>query len=369
MLQKDQLPAAIDVPFCGYQLQSPFILASGPLTHNGEGMIRGYQSGFGAVVTKTIRLKPAVNPTRNMARIGHTSQMNCEKWSDIDRLSWYEKEIPDAVRAGAIVIASVGSTADEVREIAGNVEQAGAHMLELASYNEGDMLPMLEEAKKCCHIPILCKISANWPDPVKVAQACYERGASGISAIDSIGPGLKIDIQKRRPAMLSEDGYGWVTGEAIRPISLRINAEIARTIPGYRNLYGIGGVMQADDALEYLMAGCQAVGVCTACIIKGIGYITQLCYALSKRLDALGFSCAQEAIGLALANFPQEETVCSLQFDFDPAACTKCGRCEQVCCYQARKLTQSGMYFNEAACRNCGLCTEYCPTGALTASP
>ena len=63
--------------------------------------------------------------------------------------------------------------------------------------------------------------------------------------------------------MGSADGYGWMSGGAMRPIAMRINSEIARLGGKDLDLYGIGGVTVAEDAVEYLMFGCKAVGVCS----------------------------------------------------------------------------------------------------------
>ncbi len=78
---------------------------------------------------------------------------------------------------------------------------------------------------------------------------------NGICAIDSIGPTLKIDIEKAAPEMMSGDGFGWMTGAAMRPIAMRYNYQIAKENPQLMNLYASGGVMKADDAIEYMMAG------------------------------------------------------------------------------------------------------------------
>ena len=269
--------ASIGVKFCGYDLQSPFIVGSGPLTYGSEGMIRAYQAGVGAVVTKTIRLGAAINPAHHMAKISNESILNCEKWADSDRFQWYEKEIPEAVKAGAVVIGSVGHTPMEAQAIVEDVEKAGAHIIELVSYTEDTLLPMLDYAKAHVNIPVICKLSGNWPDAAGTAKKCYEHGADGICAIDSIGPTLMIDVEKRAPVMLSNDGYGWMTGAPIKPISMRINSQITRNVPGYKNLYGTGGVMKADDAIEYLMIGCNAVGICSVGILKGLDYVTKMC--------------------------------------------------------------------------------------------
>ena len=71
----------IEIEFCKRKLQSPFILTSGPLCYSAEGMIKGHQAGAGAVVTKTIRLSPAINPIGHIARFGQNSLLNAEKWA------------------------------------------------------------------------------------------------------------------------------------------------------------------------------------------------------------------------------------------------------------------------------------------------
>lgn len=375
MFDKSKLTGAdIGIDYCGHRLQSPFILTSGPLCYGAEGMIRGHQAGCGAVVTKTIRLGAAINPARHMTNLNTNSLINCEKWADIDRLGWYETEIPQTVAAGAIVIGSVGHTLAEAKAIVQDVERAGAHIIELVSYTEDTLIPMLDFAKANVNIPVICKLSGNWPDAVEVARKCLEHGADGICAIDSIGPTLKIDINKAAPALQSDDGFGWMTGAAMRPISMRINAEISSNHPELRNLYASGGCMKADDAIEFLMAGAMGVGLCTAPILKGIDYVSKLCYDLSARLDQLGYDSIESVWRKAQANFPTQELVCDLDFQFSPYKadgkkhCISCGKCETVCCYNARTLTFPDMAVDRELCRNCGLCVDVCPTGALTAT-
>lgn len=372
MFDKNKVTGApINVKYCGYDLQSPFILGSGPLTYGSEGMIRAHQAGIGAVVTKTIRLGAAINPAHHMAKISNEAILNCEKWADSDRFQWYEKEIPETVKAGAIVIGSVGHTPMEAEAIVADVEKAGAHIIELVSYTEDTLLPMLDYAKAHVSIPVICKLSGNWPDTAGTARKCYEHGADGVCAIDSIGPTLMLDIENRRPVMMSNDGYGWMTGAPIKPISMRINSQITRGVPGYKNLYGTGGVMKADDAIEYLMVGCNAVGICSVGIMKGLDYVEKMCYQLSERLKALGFASIQDAVGVALPNWPVSENITDMEFAYNADKCTKCHLCEKVCCYQARTLDVSGekpeMKLNRAECRSCGLCADVCPTKALTA--
>ena len=308
--------ADISTELCGIKLQSPFILSSGPLSYAAEGLIRAHQAGAGAVVTKTIRLSAAINPVNHIGVINKDSLINCEKWADSEAKVWFEREIPMTKEAGAVVIASVGHTQPEVEAIVANCEKAGADMIELVSYREEDLMPMLLAAKARVSIPVICKLSANWRDPVQAARQCIEAGADAISAIDSIGPTLKIDIEQARPEMASDDGYGWLSGGAIRPISLRIVSEVARL--GCENLIGIGGVTAGRDAIEYLMVGANAVGVCSVTILRGVEVISRLRRETSVLLGQLGYRSIATVKGAALANFPVEEKIAKLKFSYDP---------------------------------------------------
>lgn len=317
--------ADLSTELCGIKLKSPFILSSGPLSYAAEGLIRAYQAGCGAVVTKTIRHHAAINPVHHIGRIGKDSLINCEKWADSPPEVWFEREIPMAKKAGVVVIASVGHTLPEAEDLVKPCEDAGADMIELVSYTEDTLLPMLEATLKRVKIPVLCKLSGNWPDPVGIAKKALEMGASGITAIDSIGPTLKIDIKKARPEMMGKNGYGWLSGGAIRPIALRINSEIARN--GCPNLVGTGGVTCAEDAVEYLMVGCNAVGVHSIAVLKGVEYFEKLNYDLARLLEQLGYKDIPSVRGVALPNFPKEEIVAELEFHYEP----NYAPCQEAC--------------------------------------
>ena len=291
--------ADLSCELCGIKMQSPFILSSGPLSYAAEGMIAAHQAGAGAVVTKTIRLKAAINPTPHIGIVNADSLINCEKWADTPSELWFTREIPMAKAAGAVVIASVGHTLPEAEALVKPAQDAGADMIELVSYTEDTLLPMLQAAKARVSIPVICKLSGNWPDPVGTAKKCMALGADAISAIDSIGPTLKIDIKSARPEMNSDDGYGWLSGAAMRPIAMRIVSEIARN--GCNELVGIGGISKAEDAVEYLMAGAQALGICSSLIIKGMSHLTKVCKDLALLLDQLGYKSLAEVKGAALA--------------------------------------------------------------------
>ncbi|MEW6623350.1 MAG: FAD-dependent oxidoreductase [Bacillota bacterium] len=308
--------ADISTEIAGVKLKSPFILSSGPLSFSADGLIRAYEAGAGACVTKTLRDNAAINPVPHIGAIGKDSLINCEKWSDWEAEVWIKREIPKAKKAGVVVIGSVGHTPAEADLLVKDVEDAGADMIELVSYSEETMIPMVEITRRKVSIPIICKLSGNWPDPVGTAMKSLAAGADAISAIDSIGPTLKIDIYNAKPEMNSSDGYGWLSGAAIRPIALRIVSEIARK--DCKELIGIGGVTKAEEAVEMLMAGAGAIGICSIAIIKGMGIFTKLCKDLAVLLEQLGYNSIRSVKGVALPNFPTKEVVAKLDFTYKP---------------------------------------------------
>ena len=361
--------ADLAVNLCGIELENPLILASGPLSWSAMGIRAAYAAGAAAVVTKTIRPEATVNPVPHIAALKRGSALNTEGWSDLPARQWIEQELPslrhrqDTALAGqgGVLIASLGHTPAEVEILAASLVQAGADMLELVSYRATDAAPMVETAKRAVSIPVLVKVSANWPNLAAVVEACLQAGADGVTAIDSIGPVLRVDVQTGLPLLGS---FAWLSGQAIRPLAVRAVAEIclAHDLP----IVGTGGVGRAEDIVEMVMAGATAVGVHTAPLVQGLGWFGKTLNRLEHWLEERGHARLSELRGLALPHLRQPVSHASLAFTFDSEGCTLCGRCEIVCAYEARRITaESGMWLDETACRSCGLCTSVCPTGAL----
>lgn len=353
--------ADLSVDLCGVRLPNPLVLASGPLSWNAEAIRAALDAGAGAVVTKTIRPEATVNPVPHIAPVGRRSMLNTEGWSDLPAEQWIEEELPSLVERDGVVIASTGHTPGEVGRLAGPLAETGVDMLELVSYDQHDAAPMVEAVRQAVPIPILVKVSANWTNLKGVVASCLEAGADGITAIDSIGPALAIDVETGRPLLGS---FAWLSGEAIRPIALRVVAEISldHAVP----LVGTGGIGRAEQALETLMAGATAVGVHTAPLLEGLEWFGRTASELARWLDQRGCDRVAALRGRALPYLRQPTSCGSLAFTFDAGTCTACGRCVTVCAYGARKLTSGGsMMVDEALCRSCGLCVSVCPTGAL----
>jgi len=353
----------LSVDLCGVHLRNPLVLASGPLSWNAAAIRSAFDAGAAAVVTKTIRPQATVNPIPHIARAGRRSLLNTEGWSDLPAEQWIEQELPSLVgRDEGIVIASTGHTPAEVDRLAGPLAETGVDLLELVSYEARDAAPMVAAAKRVAHIPVLIKVSANWPNLGDVVAACLQAGADGVTAIDSIGPALEIDVETGRPLL---DSFAWLSGQAIRPIALRVVAEICLhyDVP----VVGTGGVGQAEYVVEMVMVGATAIGVHTAPLLQGLGWFDRALHRLEQWLEQRGIQHFSELRGSALPYLQEEPSHDALSFIFDADACTQCGLCITVCAYGARTLAPKGdMRLDRSRCRSCGLCVSVCPTRALS---
>jgi dihydroorotate dehydrogenase (fumarate) len=361
----------LGVSLCGIELRNPFVLASGPLTWSAKGIQDAFAAGAAAAVTKTIRPQATINPVPHIASPGAGgSLLNTEGWSDFSAAEWLDRELPLLAQREGVLIVSLGHTAAEVEQLAGPLADGGADILELVSYRAQDAAPMVAAAKESVSIPVLIKVSANWPDLVPVVTDCLKAGADGVTAIDSIGPTLRVDIEQGEPLLGS---YAWLSGDAIRPIALRVVADIClrHEVP----VVGTGGVMRAEDAVEMVMAGATAVGVHTAPLLRGLGWLGKTEQRLQHWLELRGHTRLADLRGAALGSLQAagveeaapSERPAPLAFVFDQEACTECGRCVTVCAYQARELAADGsMLLDTVECRSCGVCVTVCPTDALT---
>jgi ferredoxin len=129
---------------------------------------------------------------------------------------------------------------------------------------------------------------------------------------------------------------------------------------------GTGGVGQATDVAEMMMAGATAVGVHTAPLLQGLAWFDKTLTRLEGWLEALGYTSPSELNGLILPHLQEPLSHAPLTFTFDAEVCTECGRCITVCAYRARHMTSPrDMLLDSTLCRSCGLCVTVCPTGAL----
>jgi dihydroorotate dehydrogenase subfamily 1 len=355
--------ADLTVTVCGLQFRNPILPAAGPPVRDGAAMLACAEGGAGALVSKTISVRAAQPPEPNMAEIQH-GMVNTELWSELPPEQWLEHEYALARTAGLPLIISLGYTEKEIGQLAPGVRPF-ADAVELSTHYIGEdpepMVGAVRAAKRALEVPVFVKLSPHGQDMTGAARIAQDAGADGIAAINSFGPVLALDIETGMPRLGSPNGYGWLSGPAIKPLAVRCVRDIARAVE--IPVIGVGGVSRGIDAVELMMAGASAVQVCTAAILRGPTIFGKIAAELSAWLDAHGHASVREIIGAAVSRgWPMGRAEIPV-VDLD--ACNGCGVCETSCVYGAIHVVDGRIALDGERCSRCGLCVTRCRRDAL----
>jgi len=366
----------LSIEISGICFKNPVMNAAGPAGRDGNALKVVAAHGAGGLVTKTISDTPAKVPRPCLAildrRIAHPKGLlNVETWSDIPYRQWVEKELKIALETGLPLIASVGYLPEQIKKIADLIENCGVHAIEFSTHYLGKR-PIVEVAKVLkeeVDIPVFAKLSPQGAKIAMFAKAAEKAGVDGIVAINSFGPCLHIDITTGKPYLGGENGYGWISGPALKPLAIRCVAEVARTvrIP----VIGVGGVMSGEDAVEHFMAGATAVQICTGAILEGPSIYSRVVKEIEEFMKKNGYSCIGDIRGIALKHLPKEVLrTHSVSPKVDEKKCTGCGVCIRTCVYNALALNKgikkTIVSVDGKKCYGCGLCVSLCPVHAIT---
>jgi len=356
--------AKLSVNICGINFPNPVMPAAGPTTRDGAMCQAAARGGAGGIVTKTISVEPADVPRPCLAEI-KGGFLNAELWSELPKERWLEKEFKLAKETGLPVIVSLGYTADEISQLAPLVRPF-ADALELSTHYVGnDISPIvsaLKAAKAAVQVPVFMKMSPH-PNILEIAVAMENAGADGLVMINSFGPCMGIDVESGLPLLGSKEGYGWLSGAAIRPLAVRCVYDAAKIVK--IPIFGVGGIASGRDAAEMFMAGASVVQVCTAGILKGPDVYGKILKELEEFLDSHGYKDVAELKGLTHRRVTERAFRTTLDAPaVDRNRCNLCGLCATSCVYGA--ITASGELLIDAQkCFRCGLCVTRCPKKAL----
>ena len=350
---------------CGLKLENPLMPASGPLVGDFEKIMAIAGFGVGAIVTKTISSKAAEVP-RPCIYGDNNKIMNAELWSEYPPEKWIEEILPKLRSESKVpIIVSVGYSKEDMEILIPRLNQY-VDAFEISTHYVGKDLDVISQIVKTIRNntdkPFFMKISPHIPDVVGFAKMAKENGSSGIVAINSIGPSMIIDIEKRKVLVGNVDGEVWTSGPSIKPIALAIVNKIKEAIPDF-TIIGVGGVSSAQDVIEFLLAGADAVQMLSSAMIKGKDLYEKIISDLPKTLEYYGFNSIQDVIDSKLI----KEKV-----SFEPKypkiqlkRCIGCKICERVCPYFAMKVNKKAKV-DVIKCFGCGLCEVRCPVNAIS---
>ena len=296
----------LSVELAGLKLRNPTMLAAGIFGVTGFSLKRAAQAGAGAVITKSISLKPNPgypNPTTVEVVGGFLNAMGLPNPGCYE----FSQEIKIAKEGEVPVIASIyGSTSDEFAQVAKVMENAGADGLELnvscphvggliqIGQNSELTADVVKAVKKEVRIPVMVKLSSV-PNLTEIAISAEKAGANIISAINSVGPGMVIDIETGTPILSNK--VGGLSGQCIKPIAVRCVYEISKCVK--IPVVGVGGITSGKDAIEFFMAGAKAIQIGTGIYYHGIEIFKRIVFEISDFLEEKGYTSLNEIMGLA----------------------------------------------------------------------
>jgi dihydroorotate dehydrogenase (fumarate) len=349
----------------GIPLANPLMPASGPLVGDDKKILAIDKFHVGGMVTKTISSVPAEVP-RPCIYGGKDFIMNAELWSEFGPDQWIDTFLPNIKEnMETPLFISVGYTKEDMEKLIPRLDPF-ADAFEISTHYVGKNLDAIAETVRMIRSntdkPFFMKVSPHIPDPIAFAQMVLDNGGNGVVAINSLGPTMKIDLTNRKVLVGNEKGEVWTSGPTIKPLALALVHKIKKAVPEC-TIIGVGGIANAEDVLEFLLAGADAVQMLSAAMLQGKDLYEKIIKNLPKALEKYGFKNIEEVIGTRLETGNVKWVPDYPEIIEDK--CILCKKCEKVCPYFAIDYIEDKIVFNRQECFGCGLCQSICPTRAI----
>ncbi len=303
----------ITTELAGLKLKNPIIQQSGVLAATKAAMEAAVNGGAGAATTKSITIglrKGHPPPTIVKTEHGYLNAVGIANPGIDAALEEFSGWTADA----ALIFNIVGKTLEEFEIITDKIKNA--------MKNEKFKISAVEPTLSCPHtpgygtmagqstpestaqitkivkklgIPVIVKLSPNTQGLCDVAKAAESAGADAINMGNSLGPGMVIDLEKKKPIL----GFkiGGMSGPAIKPIAIRCVYDLYESVK--IPIIGTGGITYGKDAIEMIMAGAKAVGVGTALYYRGPNVFGKIANEVSEWLEDHNYKRVSEIIGIA----------------------------------------------------------------------
>ena len=264
----------LSVQIGSLHLANPFIAASGCFGYGVEYANAVTLSTLGGIAVKGLFLKEREGHPPERIVETPSGMLNAIGLQGIGVHRFIKEKLPELRQLRATVIVNIcGSTLDEYVELARILSDAeGVAALELniscPNIKEGGItfgcslhgtFDVVSAVRKVTRLPVIPKLTPNVTDVASFARASEEAGADAVSLVNTF-LAMAIDVDTRRPKL--SNIVGGLSGPAIRPIAVRMVYECRRTVK--IPIVGMGGIANARDALEFIIAGATAVQVGTA---------------------------------------------------------------------------------------------------------
>ena len=297
----------LEVNISGLRMPNPVLTASGTYGFGREYAPLVPPAALGAICSKCVTLRPrAGNPSPRVTETP-AGMLNSIGLQNPGADGFLREELPWLFDQGARVIVNIagGTVADyaslvakldsapgvvafEVNVSCPNVEREG--MAFGVSPKSTELV--VRAVRRETSLPVICKLTPNVTNVVEIAQAAEEAGADAISLINTL-LGMAIDVESQRPVL--GNTLGGLSGPAIKPVALRMVWQVRAVtrLP----IIGMGGIVTAEDALEFILAGASAVAVGSACFVNPLAPL-EIIHGIAAYLDRTGLAL-RDAVGRA----------------------------------------------------------------------
>ena len=296
------------VNIAGLGMKTPVTTASGTFGFGLEFQDFLDLTKVGAVTVKGTTLEPRAGNKGQRAVETPSGMLNCVGLENPGADYFLAQTLPELRKIDVPVIVNIaGSTPEEYGELAKKLDIDGVHAIEIniscPNVKHGGIAfgtcpesaaEVVRAVKANTSKPVITKLSPNVTDIVEMALAAQEAGTDALSLINTL-IGMKIDIDRKKPVL--GNVMGGLSGPAVKPVAVRMVYQVAQkvSVP----IIGMGGIMNAEDAIEFFLAGASAVAVGTA-NFRDPRLAETICEGIFSYLDRNGFRSLQDIIGLAL---------------------------------------------------------------------
>ena len=307
--------SALAVSILGLKFQNPIVLAAGTAAYGRELADVVDLGALGGIVTKAVSQEPRHGAPAPRVAEFHGGMINAVGLANPgvsavagEHLPWLAWALPATRKIANVVGFGVEEFASVVKHLDASVA-AGPAAGALDGYELNVSCPnvkaggmefgadpvalteVIRRARDATRRPLFVKLSPTLPDIARSAQIAVDAGADALTLVNTL-PGLVIDVERRRPAL--GFGTGGVSGTALLPIGVLATWKVRRAVKV--PLFGIGGVTNAEDALQYILAGASLVGVGTA-MLRDPRAPERLVRALGEWCAKHGVSRLSELVG------------------------------------------------------------------------
>lgn len=301
--------AEMRVNIAGVEWKNPVTTGSGTFGFGREYSDFFDLSELGAICLKALSVKPRQgNPS---PRIAETPKgiLNSVGLQNPGAEAFLSKELPWLRQFDTKLIANLaGSTIEDyvqVAEMLGDSVDMFELNISCPNVKEGGMAfgtdaKMIEnvtsQVKQVSKVPLIVKLSPNVTDIAEMARAAEAGGADAVSLINTLF-GMRIDVKTRRPVL--RNNMGGLSGPAVKPVAVRMVYQVRQAVK--IPIIGMGGITTGEDAVEFMLAGANAVAVGTAGIVDSYAWI-RVRNGIEQYLNENNIADVNEIVGAVQMN-------------------------------------------------------------------